>query len=1222
VNVFDLHRRVIGEYADYTRSFHVIADEHIRELVDRELDAGLLWPEPLVQLNPAFEPGEPLEHLVDAGELHPECLRIFASKDEDGRVRSVFRLHQHQVESIHAARARDNYVLTTGTGSGKSLSYIVPIVDHVLRQGSGRGIQAIVVYPMNALANSQVGELEKFLCRGFPKGRPPVTFRRYTGQESLAERKEIVAGPPDILLTNYVMLELVLTRPWDTQLVEAARGLRFLVLDELHTYRGRQGADVGLLVRRVREACQATELLHIGTSATLASGGTWPEQQREVAAVATELFGSTVKPERVIGETLRRVTPEPDVDSREFRRRLAARLASDEALQPGDPDALMGDPVAAWIESTLGLTLEEDSGRLIRSAPLALGGESGAAARLAEATGVDRPSCENAIRETLLSGHLAKDKHGWPLFAFRLHQFVSKGESVYASLQPEDTRHLTVHAQQFVPDSDRELALLPLAFCRECGQDYYVVRRGADDQGRVRHQPRQVSDRYENDDGEAGYLYLSQYNPWPEAPAEIVDRVPDAWLEVQKGQVVVRRHQRQNLPKRITISGLGIEGEGVQIAWWLPAPFRFCLRCGVAYDARQGDFGKLATLGSEGRSTATTVMTLSAIRSLRRDEDLEDRARKLLSFTDNRQDASLQAGHFNDFVGIAVLRSALRRAVEAAGDEGLRHDKLTLRVFQALDLPLGLYAENPGVEYAAREETDRALREVLGYYIYRDLRRGWRVTSPNLEQCGLLEIDYQSLVEFCRDDGKWVGRHPALATAAPGNREKVSRTLLDHLRRELAIRVSYLDPVEQESIKQLSRQRLVAPWTMDDTEKPEASSLALPVGRGKERAETGRFLYISPRGGFGQFLGRSGTFPAFDGNLKLEDKTRVIKDLLAVLHDPAGLLHRIEDPKKGESVHGYQLSAAGMVWRAGTGQRAFGDPIRVPREPEGGLRTNEYFKTFYRADTTDLKDLESHEHTAQVQAKVREEREEAFREARLPVLYCSPTMELGVDIAQLNVVSLRNVPPTPANYAQRSGRAGRSGQPAFVFTYCAGGSPHDQYFFKRPERMVAGAVTPPRLDLVNEELLAAHVHAIWLSASGLDLGSSLSDVLDVAGDEPTLELQDKVRSALGDHHARSRAKKAALAVLHEPVGALVAPDGSAEAWIDQILSGLRVSFEEACARWRGLYRAALDQSKRQAKIILDPSRDHRDRDAAKRRSRSRSSRGGPAPPKESSSVPL
>lgn len=142
-------------------------------------------------------------------------------------------------------------MLTTGTGSGKSLAYMVPIVDRVLRlkeeQRAGeRRICAIVVYPMNALANSQRQELHKFLTFSYGDGREPVTYARYTGQEDDAERERILAEPPDILLTNYVMLELLLTRPREREkLVHAVRGLRFLVLDELHTYRGRHRAGRG-----------------------------------------------------------------------------------------------------------------------------------------------------------------------------------------------------------------------------------------------------------------------------------------------------------------------------------------------------------------------------------------------------------------------------------------------------------------------------------------------------------------------------------------------------------------------------------------------------------------------------------------------------------------------------------------------------------------------------------------------------------------------------------------------------------------------------------------------------------------------------------------------------------------------------------------------------------------------------------------------------------------
>ncbi|MBM3300294.1 MAG: hypothetical protein FJY85_10095, partial [Deltaproteobacteria bacterium] len=542
---------------------------------------------------------------------------------------------------------------------------------------------------------------------------------------------------------------------------------------------------------------------------------------------------------------------------------------------------------------------------------------------------------------------------------------------------------------------------------------------------------------------------------------------------------------------------------------------------------------------------------------------------------------------------ISLLRAALYQASFETGNDGLRHDDLTQKVFAALNLPIDQYALDPAVRFHAKEETDRALREVLGYRLYRDLRRGWRVTSPNLEQCGLLEIGYLSLDELCRAADVWENCHAVLAGADPEKLMNVAKALLDYMRRELAIKVDYLDRQFQERVRQRSSQHLRPPWALDENERMEYAAIVYP--RSRTTDDGAGNVFLSSRSGFGQFLRR----PSNLDNLSSQDCRTVIVQLLEGLR-VGGLVVPVYQAGSDSEVNGYQLAASAMVWKAGDGNRSIRDPIRVPNLPAEGSIPNPFFVEYYRATARELFGFHGREHTAQVPLQARIEREERFREGTLPILFCSPTMELGVDIKQLNAVNLRNIPPTPANYAQRSGRAGRSGQPALVFSYSAVGSPHDQYFFKRPMLMVSGAVSTPRIDMANEDLIRAHVHAIWLAESNLSLGTTLTEILDVSGSEPSLALLPHVQDALHNEATKNRAFKRAESILRTILTRLESAEWHSPGWLEQVISQVGLSFDNACARWRRLYSSAWKQAESQGRIILDASRSSHDKAEAKR----------------------
>ncbi|MGT2506877.1 DEAD/DEAH box helicase [Cupriavidus basilensis] len=1220
MDVFQFREHIVAEYEQFTRSFTRIRASDIRDYVNEQYASQKYWPEPLIQINPNFKSGGTVDEFVAAGQLSAQCADIFRLGKSPSSAGVSLPLHKHQAEAISLAAAGESYVLTTGTGSGKSLSYFIPIVDACLKAKAvdpKSRTRAIVIYPMNALANSQLEELKKFL--GSSPAERAVTFGRYTGQESDEERQAMAANPPDILLTNFMMLELLMTRQNDIDkaVMRNAKGLRFLVLDELHTYRGRQGADVALLVRRVREAL-AENLICIGTSATMATEGTQMARNAVVAGVASRLFGTSIPDRNIITETLRRTTPEEETAVT-----VSTRLG--DAIRAGVPEtadfaSLASHPVSVWVELTLGLTYEDDKPRRARPRTLAE-----AARLLHEASGEPVATCLDYLQKFMLLAYAVQDGAGKSLFAFKLHQFIAGGGKVYATLEAPRHRAITLEGQQFVSgDANRVRRYYHVHFCRDCGQEYMPVWDAESPEGRT-FNVRSIEERQHDDEQVKFGFLLPGLEGWDPSDPE---RYPEGWGEERvDGEWRVKPDKRKFLPQAVKVRPDGVvTGELGLDAWFIPGAFRFCPVCGTTHTTSGKDALRLTSLSGEGRSSATTMLTVSALRYLyEQDQQLTPDAKKVLGFSDNRQDAALQAGHFNDFLQVLLTRSALFSAVEKSPSKVLSEKEVANAVFEAL----GFHRDDPGVraEYMqqpevkgnTRRQVQEAMRGILGYRSYFDLRRGWRFNNPNLEQLGLIRIGYEDIDDLAADDDEWADAPQVLQAARPAERAVVLRTLFDFMRQGLCIATRYLDRTELEQLRTQSYNSLCEPWGFTEDERPQPAKWFVTTRPREETDRKGRrqnvddFLVIgSSRSRLGKDLRKGSTWGGANPYYRqVNDQT--YPDVIAALLKAAESYGLVRKEETDVGLTGWQLNGSALVWAVGSGQSA------RPADD------NPFFRALYQniaalldSPVHQLFDFEAREHTAQVEQDDRLEREARFRftdkdkaewQAKtgtalewLPVLFCSPTMELGVDISSLNTVYMRNVPPTPANYAQRSGRAGRAGQPALVITYCAAQSPHDQYYFRDPVRMVHGQVNAPTLDLANLELIKSHMHAIWLAETGKKLGNSVRDLLDMNQPE-TLPITQEMTADLDKPEAKLRAHKRGLEVLHMLKDELTpqrAPWFN-EQWAETVFQRSYIEFDAALQRWRDLYRATAQAIDLNFRIENNPAASERERREAQQR---------------------
>ena len=1194
MKAFEFDGRLIESYARFSRSFCKIRSDDLKSAIDDQYNARRFWPDALLSLNPRYLQGETVDDLVASGDLDEATGSIF-------RIGTApIRFYRHQAQSIAKARGGQSFVVTTGTGSGKSLCFFVPIVDAIVRArkaGKPRKTSAIIVYPMNALANSQMNEIDKFISQsGLPSGIKPIV-RRYTGQESREERQRIADEPPDILLTNFMMAELLLTRQdsLDNKVIENATSLSFIVLDELHTYRGRQGADVAILVRRLRNRCTPDkEPICIGTSATMASEGSEISRAQAVADVASRLFGTIIGPDSVIDESLQRATDD-NLKLDDVRSKLKPILTS------SLPDVLTDEvlarhPLAVWTELAIGL---DDKQELKRKKPIPF---QDAAELLSKDSGVAIKTCRSALETFLTRISLPETKRGGlrtgAFLAFKLHQFISGAGEMFTTLT-QKPRNVLFEGQLEDPKAPGH-RLYPTRFCRECGHEFHVVSKSDDVDG-VRFIPRNIDDTpLDDQEGDiAGYLTPLRGDDRDYVFTGDIETYPEEWREERNGVERLRANRKRRAPQMIQVAQDGSRDSSGRSFWFIPGKFGFCPCCLDQPHPSMRERTKLAGLSGEGRSSATTLLVSTALEWMNRsDSGVAKEKRKLLGFTDNRQDAALQAGHFNDYLFVSLLRGAILRAVLDAGDDGMAEDEFGHRVLKAL----GFTAANkearvhwmldPESGAVIREDAQRSLAKVLAHRVWTDLRRGWRYTNPSLSVLKLIDVAFIGLDEIAADTERMKAILPDLGKLDAPARKAMLKLLLGAMLDGLAVGTEAMDLTEFDSVAQKSRNLLRSPWAIDSQETPRSRTAMLMQAPGKDRVglrEEQTIIRAGHNSRIGRLINRKSVIGTKLGKSDYLSVMTAVMELLA----QEGVVSRVAFDA---DLQGWRLSPSAV-------RIVPGEAVR--KEATQG---NLYFHGLYNEIAEDLKagrsnfwGLESREHTAQVSQRRREWREWRFRFERedqenlaknaadlkasgesgqfLPALFCSPTMELGVDISALNAVYLRNVPPTPANYAQRAGRAGRSGQAAVIVTYCAAQSPHDQYFFERRNDMVAGVVRPPALDITNQELVRSHLHAVWLAEAKLALSPDIPEILDLT--ETGYPLKQEIHDVIDRPELAMAARPTMKRVLDQVLGSV---NGRKPVWMSEpddfvtaVAQRAPLEFDRAFARWRELYNSARTQ---------------------------------------------
>lgn len=1087
-------------YIRYLTSTFRLRDPGLRKLFHQEADRFCFTNGPILEATPPFKNGCYLKDLVQKGLLTGELENFVYDSLPYLREKP---LYLHQQEAIKKILSGRNIVIASGTSSGKTECFLIPIYNHLLKEHKeGKlkpGIRALLLYPMNALVNDQLRRLRE-IARVIEEKMPDVriTFGRYVGdtQETTGEgkeqfryrnpgiepvnsellsREEMRETPPHILITNYAMLEYLLLRPKDSAFFDGkyAENWKFLVLDEAHIYSGAAGIEMAMLIRRLKDkVCKNMEgeLQCIATSATLVRD---EEDFGKVAEFATRLFGEkfewnpqdftkqdVIKGERITTKmenarvncplqlyselyNLINNTNEFPLDNcyQILQRNGISENVLNEAKEKCNED----------VRKFLYQVLSKEE-KIIELKKILEEGPKKVEECIEELTGSENPSDEerkNIINLINIAVWARPDTESLPLLPARYHLFVRAPEGIFVSFYPEPK--IFLERREFTEDG---YPVFELASCRRCGQEYLV---GDVKEVKLKHSFTEVDTPRKN----RFFLLCREDTQLEEdedqeiaVPEEIAEKGKTWKLCIKCGSIWGDKPTCECSHKNNTIRTL-IEitpKDGI---------INKCYLCGL----RSIDIVREFIFQQDAPAA---VLVTSLYQNLKKESTKE---KKILTFSDSRQDAAF----FAPYLEFTYKRILFRRLIVEALQQNknindYRLNSLCEDVRQLADSH-NVFESNMDDKEKKKEVWKWLLQDFCGVWDRRNSLEGvglvsfipvipekWNPINELQKSPWNLSDDkeniavYQTLLNTLRfnmaitfpDDGP----DPQDEFFSPRNREYKFRGEGPNIRRGI---YSFIPAPERLNARSEYLKKLYEHITGQRDGNDECRKLLGKIWEDlrKNWSEKGICQFSDSK----------------DGVLyKLDYK--YWKVILENDEDPWFICDRC-------SVI-VPVSVKGVCPTFNCNGNL---------EPIDSQRRDEIFRNHYRYLYTNISPdkMKSHEHTAQLTTDYASKIQQHFIKGDVNILSCSTTFELGVDLGELEAIFLRNVPPEPANYIQRAGRAGRRlSSIGFTLTFAHLRS-HDLTYFKEPEKMVEGRIKPPAVEIRNEKIVSRHLYSIVLA---------------------------------------------------------------------------------------------------------------------------------------------